>query len=138
MKHFVIIISTSLTPTFNPLFKAFSFTYLFPYLLLKVRLTQDLIVLSSFFSLWSSLYTLLACMYAVTSTIPTLCDPTDCNPPGLCPWDSPGANTGMGCHAHLQGIFLIQGSNSCIFCLLHWQVGSLPLVPPEKPHMLLR
>ena len=29
----------------------------------------------------------------------------------LCPWDSPGKNTGMGCHALLQGIFPTQGSN---------------------------
>ena len=29
----------------------------------------------------------------------------------LCPWDSPGKNTGVGCHAFLQGIFLTQGSN---------------------------
>ena len=29
----------------------------------------------------------------------------------LCPWDSPGKNTGMGCHALLQGIFRTQGSN---------------------------
>ena len=29
----------------------------------------------------------------------------------LCPWDSPGKNTGMGCRALLQGIFLTQGSN---------------------------
>ena len=27
----------------------------------------------------------------------------------LCPWNSPGKNTGMGCHALLQGIFLTQG-----------------------------
>ena len=27
------------------------------------------------------------------------------------PWDSPGKNTGVGCHALLQGIFLTQGSN---------------------------
>ena len=26
-------------------------------------------------------------------------------------WDSPGKNTGVGCHALLQGIFLTQGSN---------------------------
>ena len=25
----------------------------------------------------------------------------------LCPWDSPGMNTGVGCHGLLQGIFLI-------------------------------
>ena len=35
----------------------------------------------------------------------------------------------MGCHALLQGIFPVQGSNLCLLCLLHWQVGSLPLVP---------
>ena len=29
----------------------------------------------------------------------------------LCPWDSPGKNTGVGCRALLQGIFLTQGSN---------------------------
>ena len=29
----------------------------------------------------------------------------------LCPWDSPGKNTGMGCHSLLQGIFLTQRSN---------------------------
>ena len=27
----------------------------------------------------------------------------------LCPWISPGKNTGGGCHSLLQGIFLIQG-----------------------------
>ena len=45
----------------------------------------------------------------------TLCDPVECSPPGssrlLCPWDSPGKNTGVGCYALLQGIFLTQGSN---------------------------
>ena len=30
----------------------------------------------------------------------------------LCPWDSPGQNTAVGCHALLQGIFPTQGSNS--------------------------
>ena len=29
----------------------------------------------------------------------------------LCPWDSLGKNTGVGCHFLLQGIFLTQGSN---------------------------
>ena len=33
-------------------------------------------------------------------------------PPRLLrPWDSPGKNTGVGCHALLQGMFAIQGSN---------------------------
>ena len=29
----------------------------------------------------------------------------------LCPWNSPGKNTGVDCHTLLQGIFLTQGSN---------------------------
>ena len=39
-------------------------------------------------------------------------------------------NTGVGCHALLQGLFLTQGSNLCLLHLLYWQAGSLPLVPP--------
>ena len=38
----------------------------------------------------------------------------------------------MGCHVLLQGIFLTQGSNPGLLCLLHWQVGSLPLAPPGR------
>ena len=44
----------------------------------------------------------------------------------LCPWDSPGKNTGVGSHFLLQGIFLSQGLNpglpSCrqiLYCLSH-------------------
>ena len=34
---------------------------------------------------------------------PTLCDPRDGSPPGSpSPWDSPGKNTGVGCHFLLQ------------------------------------
>ena len=51
----------------------------------------------------------------------------------LCLWDSPGKDTGVGCHAHLQGIFPTQGLNLHLLCLLHWQSGSRPLVPPGKP-----
>ena len=39
-------------------------------------------------------------------------------------------NTGVGCHFLLQRIFLTQGSNSLLLHLLHWQMDSLPLVPP--------
>ena len=55
----------------------------------------------------------------------------------LCPWDSLGKNTGVGCHALLHGIFPIHGSNPCLLNLLHWQAGSLPLVPTGKPILLL-
>ena len=50
----------------------------------------------------------------------------------LCPWDSPGKNTGVGCHSLLQGIFLTQGPNpsflhcrQILYCLSHQ--GSLTL-----------
>ena len=33
----------------------------------------------------------------------------------------------------LQGIFLTLRSNPCLSYLLHWEVSSLPLAPPEKP-----
>ena len=51
----------------------------------------------------------------------------------LCPWDFPGKNTGMGCHAVFQGIFPTQGSKQGLLCLQHWQASSLPLLPPGKP-----
>ena len=51
----------------------------------------------------------------------------------LSPWDSPDKNTGVGCHAFLQGIFPAQGLNLYLFRLLHWQADSLPLEPPGKP-----
>ena len=43
-----------------------------------------------------------------------------------------GKHTGVGCHFLLQRIFPTQGSNPHLLCLLHCQVGSLPLVPPGK------
>ena len=45
----------------------------------------------------------------------------------LRPRDSPGENTGVGCHTFLQGIFPTQESNPHLLSLLHWQAGSLPL-----------
>ena len=51
----------------------------------------------------------------------------------LHPQNFPGKNIGVGYHAFFQGIFLMQGSNSCLLCLLHWLAGSLSPVPPVKP-----
>ena len=34
----------------------------------------------------------------------------------LCPWNSPGKNTGVGSHSLLQGIFPIQGLNPGLLC----------------------
>ena len=42
----------------------------------------------------------------------------------------------MGCYVLFQGIFLTQGSNPSLLGLLHWQVGSLALVPPGKPNYI--
>ena len=42
----------------------------------------------------------------------------------LYPWNSPGKNTGMGCHALIQGIFPTQGSKPRSPAL---QADSLPL-----------
>ena len=48
----------------------------------------------------------------VAQLCPTLCHPIDCSPPGSSVHaDSPGKNTGVGCHALLQGIFMTQGPN---------------------------
>ena len=68
---------------------------------------------------------------------PTLCVTMDCSLPGFSVYSvySPGKNTGVVCHALLQGIFPTQGSNPHLLHL-HWQVGSLPLAPPGKPTVL--
>ena len=58
----------------------------------------------------------------------------DCSLPGSSVLgDSPGKNTGVGCHTLLQGIFLTQGLNPHLLHLLDWQMGSLPWAPPGKP-----
>ena len=52
------------------------------------------------------------CVCLVTKSCPILLQPQGLQPARLlCPWDFPGRNTGVGCHALLQGIFLTQGSN---------------------------
>ena len=66
----------------------------------------------------------------------TLCDPMDCSLPS------------SSVHWILQArilewiavpcsILLTQGLNLSLLCLLHWQMGSLPLGPPGKPEFVL-
>ena len=58
----------------------------------------------------------------------------DCSPPGSSVHgDSTGKNTGVGCPALLQRIFLTQGSKPC---LLHWQTDSLSLSHQGSPHYI--
>ena len=56
---------------------------------------------------------ILVCL--ITQLCLTLCDPMDCSPPGssreILHGNFPGKNTGEGCHALLQGIFLTQELN---------------------------
>ena len=75
------------------------------------------------------------CVHAkLLQSCPTLCNHIDCSLPGF------------SAHGILQarilewiaslsfrGIFLTQGSNSCLLCLLYWQVNSLPLAPLTGP-----
>ena len=63
-----------------------------------------------------------------------LCDPVDCSPPGSSVHEFSKQEFWIGVHFLLQGVFLTQGLNPQILRLLHWQVDSLPLVPPGKPH----
>ena len=59
-----------------------------------------------------------AVLCLVTQSCPNLCDPMDCSPPGSSVHvDSPGKNTGVGCHALLPGIFPTQGLNpGLLYC----------------------
>ena len=58
----------------------------------------------------------------------------------LCPWDSPGKNTGVGSHFLLQRIFPTQGSNLSLLHLLHCRLfitespgkPSFTFTQPEK------
>ena len=69
------------------------------------------------------------CCLAAKECLTTLLRPHGLQPTSLlCPWDSPGKNTGVDCHFLLQGIFLTQGSNPC---LLHL-VGEFSAEPPGK------
>ena len=64
---------------------------------------------------------LVACLCAKSLQLcPTLSNPMDCSlPVSSIHRYSPGKNTGVGCHALLQGIFLTQGSNLCLLWHLH-------------------
>ena len=60
----------------------------------------------------------------------------------LCAWDSPGKNTGVGCHALLQGIFPTQGSNPslphCRWILYHLSHQGSPRILEWVAHPFSR
>ena len=67
------------------------------------------------------------CVCTCAQSFPTLCDLMGCSPSNSSVHeDSPGKNTGVGCHALLQGIFPTLGSNpglpycrQILYCLSH-------------------
>ena len=65
----------------------------------------------------------------------TLCDSMNCSPPGSSVYRILQARI-LEWVAMPSSIFLSQESNQHFLCLLHWQVGSLPLVPPGKPTII--
>ena len=68
------------------------------------------------------------CYAQSLQSCPTLWDPMDCGTLGssVC-GDSLGKDTGVGCHALLQGIFPTQESNPYLRCLLHCRQFLYPL-----------
>ena len=65
---------------------------------------------------------------------PTLCNPIDGSPPGSpCPWDSPGKNTGVGCHFLLQCIKVKSKSEVAQSCPTH--SGPMDCSPQAPPSM---
>ena len=77
-------------------------------------------IFSSFFSAFmrKSVAVASAVRCLVAQPCPTLCDPMGCSTPGpSVHGDSPGKNTGVGCHALLQGIIPAQGLNpGLLYC----------------------
>ena len=77
----------------SPFFLIVSFYFTIPFCLPKPVLPLTLVLLVE------------SCLFV------TPCTQCVCLASFLCPWDSPGKNAGVGCHALLQGIFLTQGLN---------------------------
>ena len=66
---------------------------------------------------------------------PTFWHPMDCSLPISSVHGISRQETQVGYHALLRGIFPTQGLNPHHLCLLHWQAGSLPLVPLGSPKL---
>ena len=73
-------------------------------------------------------------VFLVAQSCPTLCNTVDYSPPGSSVHgDFPGKNTGVGCHALLQGIFPTHGLNPGL--LYHRQIFTMWSLPPGKPSL---
>ena len=87
------------------------------------------LVIPKVFSVFMVFPVLSVCLYAQSYL--TLCDPI-ASSRLVCPWDFPDKNTGVGCHFLPHMIFLTQGLNPHLLCLLYWQAVFIPK-PLGKP-----
>ena len=111
------------------------YTHTHAYIPASLCCTAEINIVSQlYFNNLKKHYQLCVCVHAkLLQSCPTL-RPYGLQPTRLfCPLDSPSKSTGVGCHFLLQGIFSLQRLNSYLLCLLRWQAGSIPLVPPRKP-----
>ena len=78
-----------------------------------------------------------ACRYAKSLPLcPKLCNPIDCSLLGFSVHGILQAKYWSWLPCPPPGIFLTQGSNSCLIYLWHWQADSLPLALRGKPKLL--
>ena len=71
-----------------------------------------------------------SCGYLVAKSWPTILRPHGTVAHQAPLWVFPGENTGVGCHSFSRGS---SPPRDWILCLLHWQVGSLPLSHQRSP-----
>ena len=105
-----------------------------PYI--QIRSHSQVLGIRTWTHIWgihnSAHYVSVLCL--VAQSCPSLCHPMDCSLPGFSVLgDSPGKNTGVGCHALLQGAFPTQGSNSS---LPHWRQILYQLSHQGSPRIL--
>ena len=127
----------------SPVLEPSCFCFIVPVMSLDSHVTHELNLTHRATNLnphWSILTELLkdmlsllfACLCAkLLQLCLTLCDPRL-----LCPWSSPGKNTGVGCHDLLQRIFPTQGSNLLLLGLLHWQAGTICSICQIVSHVI--
>ena len=80
----------------------------------------------------STSFSVHVCMHVKSlQSCSALCDPVDCSLNRfLCPWDSLGKNTGVGCHALLQGVFQLRNQTHVTTNLLRCRQVLFLLVLP--------
>ena len=132
--HFCLIIIWLSNSLFNCIWQECIFLSSFNLSVLTNVFCENIIVLKLFwfFPVWLLFWkSLLDCAAAAAAkslqSCPTLCDPRDGSPPGSPrPWDSPGKNTGVGCHFLLQCMKVKSESEVAQSCPTQWPHGLQP------------